>query len=234
MSRRTDDVPWSAEPAAGGWRLGMLARVADDSDPPASGRWFHDRSPVIKLGGSLLRLPDWPRRVRMLLDALGGSPAIVVGGGTVVDGIRAIDATICERSDRLDALVHRLAIEAMGITARLAAHAVGLPLAEEIPVAAAGRPAVVLDTPAWLSRDDRLAALPTGWHVTSDSISAAVAAECGRGLLLAKSVPPPPCPDGDAPARIASLAAAGWVDRFFPAAAGGLRFIAWAAPLPEA
>lgn len=231
MSEPTRDRPTSTVPADEEWRMGMLAGAADDHIPPASSLRFADRSPVIKLGGSLLRLADWPRRVRRLVDRIGGSPAIVVGGGGVVDGLRAIDAAMAERPKGIDAAMHRLAIEAMGITARLTARAVGLPLVEDMCDAAAGRRAVVLDTPAWLSRDDRLASLPAGWDVTSDSIAAVVAIGCDRGLLLAKSIPPPLWPNQDAAARIASLAAAGWVDRFFPAAADGLRFIAWAAPV---
>jgi hypothetical protein len=218
-----------AMPAAGlsggGWQAGILGGSAAAADRSAHGREFPAESAVIKLGGSLLRLPDWPRRARSLLDAVGGGPTIVVGGGAVVDGLRAIDAAAADRSAALDAVVHRLAIEAMGITARLVAHALGLPLVETVP-AVAGRQAVVLDVPAWLSHDDRLAALPAGWHVTSDSIAAVVAAACGRGLLLAKSVPPPPCPDP----VLASLSAAGWVDGFFPTAARHLRVIGWAAP----
>jgi hypothetical protein len=82
--------------------------------------------------------------------------------------------------------------------------------------------------PAWLEAGGRAKTLPAGWEVTSDSIAARVAVECGRGLLLVKSVPPPPCPAG---ADVCSaLAAAGWVDQYFPVAAAALDTLAWAAP----
>jgi hypothetical protein len=110
----------------------------------------------------------------------------------------------------------------MGVTARLAAAALGLPLVVEADTAA---PAAVLDAAAWLGHAGRLAALPVGWHVTSDSIAAAVAADGGGRLFLVKSVPPP-CPGPD----LTSLAAAGWVDDFFPTAAAPLAEVRWAAP----
>ena len=47
----------------------------------------------------------------------------------------------------------------------------------------------------------------------------------GRGLVLAKRVPPP----GDT-TDLERLAAAGWVDPCFPGAAAGVTAITWAAP----
>jgi aspartokinase-like uncharacterized kinase len=64
-----------------------------------------------------------------------------------------------------------------------------------------------------------------GWHVTSDSIAAAVATACGAALLLAKSVPPP-----ESRGSLASLAQAGWVDDYFPSVAADLERIEWAVP----
>ena len=84
---------------------------------------------------------------------------------------------------------------------------------------------VVLDAAAWLSRGGCLFELPAGWHVTSDSIAAAVAVSCGAHLLLAKSVHPP-CPAS----RLIDLSEAGWVDQQFPVAAAPVVVIQWAAP----
>lgn len=168
--------------------------------------------PVVKLGGSILTRPGWPAAVAALLRDMP-APLVVVGGGRVVDGLRAIDATAPQPVE----LMHALAIDAMSLTARIAAAALGLAVVE--------RPAAggVLDAAAWL-RTDAAARPPAGWHVTSDSIAAAVAGLTGRGLLLVKSTPPP---DGE---RLEALAASGWVDPHFPVAAAAVAAIAWAAP----
>ena len=176
------------------------------------------RQTVVKFGGSLLVRPTWRDELRSLVADCVGPTTIVIGGGPLVDGLRAIDAA----SPCPAEVMHRLAIDAMGITARLAAEAASLKLAAE-PTDAAG--AVVLDPAAWLSEAGRYDDLPVGWHVTSDSIAAAVATACGAMLLLAKSVPPPEFA-GD----VASLAQAGWVDDHFPSAAADLERIEWAVP----
>lgn len=173
---------------------------------------------VVKFGGSLLVRRTWRDELRSLVADCIGPTTIVVGGGPVVDGLRALDtASPCPAE-----VMHRLAIDAMGITARLAAEAASLKLAAE--PACDERP-VVLDAAAWLSRAGRYDDLPVGWHVTSDSIAAAVATACGAALLLAKSVPPP-----EFAGSLASLAQAGWVDDHFPIAAADLERIEWAVP----
>jgi hypothetical protein len=196
------------------WQKGMI-RGAVPVTPGVSDGASCERSWVIKVGGSLLRRPDWPDEIGALLETLAGPATIVVGGGAIVDGLRSIDAA-CPRPP---GLMHRLAIEAMGLTAEVVADATGLPIA-----AAPMRSSqiVVLDAVAWLAQDSRAAALPIGWHVTSDSIAALVAAACGADLLLAKSVPPPA-------SDLAELASGGWVDAFFPTAAASLPEIHWAA-----
>jgi aspartokinase-like uncharacterized kinase len=186
-----------------GWRFGILHEGA----PAGPGRPL-----VVKIGGSLLSRPGWPEAIASLMAAKPGPQLIVVGGGPVVDGLRTIDAAAPQPA----AAMHWRAIEALGITARLVADAVGLPLVEspETTVAA------VLDASHWL-RDSP--GLPEGWHVTSDSIAAVVAARAGGGLLLAKSVPPPA-------AGLHDLAAAGWIDAHFPEVAAAAGRITWAAP----
>jgi aspartokinase-like uncharacterized kinase len=188
-----------------------------------SDRWLHgilrggamDRSAgplVVKVGGSLLARPRW---AELIAELLAGTPrrcTVVVGGGPVVDGLRAIDAAAPQAAEAM----HWRAIEALGITARIVAEALSLPLVDA-PQATRG----VLDVPVWLRRD---VTLPAGWHVTSDSIAAVVAAAAAAGLLLAKSVPPPV---GGVPA----VAAGGWVDAHFPVVAARLDHIAWAAPI---
>lgn len=181
---------------------------------------------VVKMGGSLLSAPHWPRLVAELVRMRSSRRRVlvVVGGGTIVEGLRTIDAAAPQRAEA----IHFLAIDLLGTTARLVARALGLPLVVE-----PGRETVaVLDAPVWLAAADRHGAqrqarLPVGWHVTSDSIAALVAADTGGDLLLAKRVAPSLRVDED---RLAALARDGWVDDHFPTAATGLARIAWAAP----
>lgn len=189
-----------------GWRRGTLRSAATPT--PFT---------VVKLGGSLLTRIGWAADVAALLDSLSAPRLLVVGGGPLVDGLRAIDEAAPTPAD----LMHHLAIECMGHTARLVSTALGVPLvAEAHPVP---ETTAVLDAPAWLARDGRLDALPVGWQVTSDSIAATVAAAHGLPLVLVKSAPPP---HDD----IERLAALGWVDAWFPTAALPLAHITWAAP----
>ena len=141
---------------------------------------------VLKLGGSLLCRPGWPEIVAGLIADHAADAIVVTGGGPVVDGLRAIDAA----APRPPALMHRLAIEALAITARLVAMTLDVALVAEPGRSKGVR---VLDVPTWLAVGGRAALPPEGWHVTSDSIAALVAAACAGPLVLAKSVPPP-CP----------------------------------------
>ena len=172
---------------------------------------------VCKLGGSLLARPAWDRDVAALLADLPSPRLLVVGGGPLVDGLRVADRAVPQNP----ALMHRLAIECMGHTARMVAATLDVPLVGDPGRCTAANG--VLDAPRWLDHDDRVGRLPVGWHVTSDSIAAVVATTHAAGLLLVKSVPPP-CAD------LARAAAAGWVDDFFPTAAIGLGWVGWAAP----
>lgn len=173
-------------------------------------------SPVVKVGGSLLTSPGWAETLAKLLHELT-DPLLIVGGGKLVDGLRAIDAA----SPRPPQLMHDLAIDAMTLTARLVAESLALPL---VTSARADAP-VVLDVAGWLKASPPQPELPPTWDITSDSLAAVVAGVNHRPLLLVKSAPPPPTAT-----TIQSLADAGWVDAWFPTAAGSLGTISWAAP----
>jgi 5-(aminomethyl)-3-furanmethanol phosphate kinase len=188
------------------WQSGLLRAAAGG----------HARGSVVKFGGSLLARPGWVDEIRDVVRRSDGPASVIVGGGALVDGLRAIDAA----SPLPAALTHRLAIDALGLTARLAAEATGLPLV----VAHGAAPAAILDVPAWLTVGARWRSLPVGWHVTSDSIAALVAAVSGAALVLVKSVSPP----AD---DVAAAAAAGWLDPHFPLAAEGVATIRWTAPV---
>jgi aspartokinase-like uncharacterized kinase len=199
----------------GRWLVGDL-RTASAAAP-------HE---VIKVGGSLLSVPHWPHLVAELVRVRSRARRVlvVVGGGTIVEGLRTIDAAAPQRADT----IHFLAIDLLGTTARLVARALGLPLVVEPGDA----PVAVLDAPLWLAAADRRGAerqarLPVGWHVTSDSIAALVATDTNGDLLLAKRTAPSLTGEED---RLTELAQDGWVDDHFPTAAATLARIAWAAP----
>jgi len=218
------------------WQFGSFARHPALGEPTVPAQTLL----VIKVGGSLLSQPGWPQGIAELVRAIAAqtaaspagpetgeppsSPALlVVGGGSVVEGLRQIDAASPQSAE----LMHARAIKLMGITARLVAANTGLPLVAAWPSAEA-RGACLLDVPQWLAENQRLSTLPAGWEVTSDSIAACVAAAYGGELLLVKSVPPPSGPESQN--QLEALAAAGWVDSYFPSAAAGLHMISWAAP----
>ncbi len=187
------------------WRFGTI-RGTEDRRPSASC--------VVKIGGSFFKRPDWPAVTTSLLREIH-QPLIVVGGGSLVNGLRAIDAV----SPRPAQLMHELAIDAMTITARLVADALGLPLVATTQ----GTTSAVLDVAAWLREANPSLDLPASWDVTSDSLAAAAAVAGHRSLLLAKAAPPP-----TGATTLKLLAAAGWVDAYFPTAAADLSTIAWA------
>lgn len=201
------------------WLRGVIRRP---TTAPAGDRARGRRSlEVVKVGGSLLARRGWPTLIACLIRGREGWPCcLVVGGGAVVDGLRAIDRV----EPRSPAIMHGLSIEAMRLTARLVADAVGLPMASEPPDSGG---ITVLDVPAWLAAGARASAIPIGWHVTSDAIAARVAVEHGGSLVLAKSVPPPCVVVAG---MLSELAGAGWVDAHFPVAAEPLETIDWAAP----
>lgn len=181
---------------------------------------------VIKLGGSLLDWPDWVGVFRRWLAVQ--SPAagvLIVGGGAIVDRLRALD-----RAGPLEAeTAHWLAVRAMSLTAGVAAERLGdAPLvrsldALEPSLSASSSALVVLDVEQFLRAEQgRGDALPCGWHVTSDSIAAHLTRSLGADeLVLLKSVLPA---DADS---CAAAAECGYVDAYFPVAARALalRFV---------
>ena len=192
------------------WTFGM---IRGPSAP--SGRRL-----VMKLGGSLLARPQWPVEIAGLVAHLPRPCVLIVGGGAVVDGLRAIDAAV----PRPPRLMHRLAIEAMRLTAAVVAEAVALPV---VTTADDAHAAAILDVAAWLATHTPATRMPENWTVTSDSLAAVVAATLAADLLLVKSVPPPAATND-----LQTLSAAGWVDAAFPTLAEAVATIRWAAPAP--
>lgn len=168
---------------------------------------------VVKLGGSLLDLPDLAPRLRQWLERQPRcSTVIVAGGGRMADAVRT--------ADRLHGLgetvSHWLCIRVMTIQAEL--------LGALSPEATVCRSLAewrslkselaILDPWNFLREEEpRLAGqrLPESWDVTSDSIAARLASAIGAAeLVLLKSTLPAPA------ATLADAAATGYVDAFMP------------------
>jgi 5-(aminomethyl)-3-furanmethanol phosphate kinase len=177
---------------------------------------------VVKLGGSLLDLVDWPRR---LANWLAGEPpavnVLVVGGGELAEAIREYD----RRFSLGEEAAHWLCVRALSIHAEMAATVLRQQLFNASLVRRfgdlgqlAGDCLAVFDPEAFLrDEESRFSGtpLPHTWAATTDSIAARVA-EClgAEELVLLKSAPPPADPTDSA---------AGYVDAHFAAAARNIR-----------
>lgn len=180
---------------------------------------------VIKVGGSLLDLPDLPTRLSQLLDRLENKkPLLICGGGAAADLVRDWD-----RIHQLgETRAHWLAIQSMMLNDRLLCAL--LPEADivssQTEAAAAwnaGRIPILCsyDYLTQTSASD-FADLPALWNVTSDSIAAWVTLTWPADeLILLKSVELP------YEKTVAELAEAGFVDAYFPILADSLPCLHW-------
>jgi aspartokinase-like uncharacterized kinase len=178
---------------------------------------------VIKLGGSLLTLPDWHERFQRWLAT--ESPAInvlLIGGGELVDVLRREHA----RFPYTDKQMHFAALAAMEINAQLAL--ARLPQAQllnpninltDLPPP----PSLVLvKIVEWWYDSNRHGELPPeeSWRITSDSLAAWIATQLNCDLVLLKSSEPPP--DQPGIERGETWIAHGYVDPAFMFDAGNL------------
>ena len=171
---------------------------------------------VVKVGGSLLESGSLPSLLTALAELARTHRLVVVpGGGPFADAVRGA----CSLHDPGASAAHWMAILAMDQHAHLlaglqpAARLVTGP--DEVARVLAEGLLPVLCPFRWLRAVDPL---PHGWHVTSDSIAAWVAARLSaRRLALLKSIEGVPGTSGDvvaeAPLRAATLA--GIVDEYF-------------------
>jgi len=172
---------------------------------------------VLKLGGSLL---DWSDLAAAFRKWLAAEPpavnVLVVGGGSLVEAIRALDRV----HGMSDEAAHGLAIRAMGVTAALVAELFDMPLVDSLAgIQDLPERACVLDVERFLREDGAGPdPLPACWQVTSDSIAARLARVVGAAeLVLLKSALPTDPNDRAAWTR------EGYVDRHFPIASAGLK-----------
>lgn len=183
---------------------------------------------VVKIGGSLLDLPDLPDRLGRLHDILAGAALYLVGGSETADLVRRWD-----RQHHLDPTeAHWLAIRAMSLNTHFLASLFrpAFPLCDtqcqqrlmqEIPRVS---PSSALVEPLlWLEEEHRQGRpIPCRWTFTSDSIAAHLARRMDADrLILLKSA------DWPQHFSIASAAGAGWVDEDFVQASDGLAHLDW-------
>lgn len=167
---------------------------------------------VVKVGGSLF---DWPAlgpALRACVDSLRTRRVVLVpGGGALADAIRNLDRV--HRLGEEDS--HWLAMQALGVNAGFLK--LLLPKArivwagDELSGRSVGK-VQILDPDRYFMTDEiGPAPLPHSWKVTSDSLSARVALNCGaEELILLKSVRWDRAGDWD------GASAAGVVDPYFP------------------
>lgn len=141
---------------------------------------------VVKLGGSLLDLSDLRTRFRTWLEKQSSAMnLVVVGGGKMVDAIRELD-----RIHHLDEeRVHWLCVEALSVTAALAAQILQCNLIESHAELSAvhgqkRKSEVRIVPPIYFYHPHRPFGLPTSWQTTSDAIAAALAVEVGATELV--------------------------------------------------
>jgi 5-(aminomethyl)-3-furanmethanol phosphate kinase len=196
---------------------------------------------VIKIGGSLLTQSGAMGAVRAWLQAEERATpdvarVLIVGGGAVVDGLRAID-----HANPLSASAsHWAAIEMLDTLGRVVANS--LPAAEVIDDWAVLRrevqaPGLLIFLPHGFlhlggEANSPGVRLPVGWEVTSDSIAARVADLLNARLTLLKSAPLSRKLEKSLAAQDwPALSAAGWVDGYFGEIAAELREIRLICPL---
>jgi aspartokinase-like uncharacterized kinase len=179
---------------------------------------------VIKVGGSLLDWPEFPRALDAWLEPeRAGRPVLIIGGGALVDVVRTLDSVHAIGENR----AHALALRTLDVTAHAVAGLVpGLrvvPTPVDLwPVWEAGL-VPVLAPKDFMDGVDRLATdpLPESWSTTSDSIAARVARHLGacRLVLLKSAAPAVPIDRAEAVRR-------GFVDPVFPQASKDLGSVA--------
>ncbi len=180
---------------------------------------------VVKIGGSLLDLPDLGTRLGVLFARHASDHLLLFpGGGDAADLVRGWQS----RFGLTDAEAHELAIASLDFNAALLARITpgGCVVRSRDETAAAWsrgqRP--ILAPSQFLSDEEQrepAGALPQTWHVTSDSLAAWTAIRWpSEELWLGKSVP---CPAGNATVATQD----GAVDPYFSIAAGRLQRVGW-------
>ena len=145
---------------------------------------------VVKIGGSLLRLPDLKSRLdrwRLQIqkaDDRNRRHVFVMGGGEICNHVRQLD----KRFDFSETQSHEVCIELMGGTAKILQAILNLNVVDQINELRKYEMDVIFDCRKWISEKG---GIPASWAVTSDSISAILAKEIDASLVLLKSTDNP-------------------------------------------
>ena len=176
---------------------------------------------VLKLGGSLLTIPDLMNRLDAVIQLLRPQPVLIVpGGGAAADVIRDLDRKLHLSPEK----AHREAIAAMSHNAALLCRLNRtLKLVQNRDEAnriwCEGHSAV-LDATAFLFEQNDMSSketLPASWDITSDSIAAWTARNwTADRLILAKS--------SDVPeTNLSALCQLAMIDKAFERTVGNFR-----------
>ena len=158
--------------------------------PPPSGP---APTAVVKLGGSLLDLPDLAQRLDQLRPEWGPRPLVIVGGGAAADLVRAWDRQHQLGEER----AHWLALDALDLTARLVEtlwSPARVTRREDYQRAWEQEQVPLVPAREWFEaaiRRETPTPTPT-WETTTDTIAAWIASLTqAESLWLLKSVPCP-------------------------------------------
>ena len=137
---------------------------------------------VIKVGGSLLDLPDLPQRIQNWLKTIEPCQNILLmGGGNFCNELRVLH----QRYNLSESTSHELCMHQMVVTSRLLSELMQLEIANTIDSIESSDHDLVFDCQLWLAGRH---SVPKTWDVTSDSIGALLAAELQCEYYLLKSV----------------------------------------------
>jgi len=175
---------------------------------------------VVKLGGSLLGMPELKQWLDVFARHGDGKVVIVPGGGIFADAVRESQIL----TDISDPIAHTMAVMAMdqygvmmtGLNEQL------VTASSELEIAERGwqHRAIVWLPSKMVCADD---AIPTNWQVTSDSLAAWLAAKLNaEHLILVKQNRPPA-----AQISVDRLIKDGMLDEHFGDFASGQGFKTW-------
>jgi len=194
-----------------------------DAEPQSDDLVPHDherrvKTRVVKLGGSLLELPDLDARThRWLAEHPARVNLFVVGGGAIVQSVRNLDQIHALDSN----FAHWTCIDLMNATARIAAQlftdfqqlVTPNQLAYFLKTGSAKPRDAIVHVRAFYHPGRTDLQLPESWDTTSDSLAALLATDVHADeLVLLKSVTPSNQFDGPV-----GWSQAGLVDSAFPA-----------------